>query len=237
LETNQEHAFIKFTTDGSSNRSGWELEYECLENFSNLQFKSGSAQFQVVDNSLNFAAIIENDGSMSTGEFQIGFILSEDQIPNLGDNVVASEMINSLEPGEEAEYELSLELDQLNVPAGEYYLIVRLDLSETIEENDEMDNDFISAFPIDILSNTKNRFSELGIQVFVLDQHVFIKNERQHHLGRLSLIKADGVVLLDRSIGNSNVEHSFEVLNLPTGIYFLRLELEDRVLVKKLFIP
>jgi len=236
IETTQSNAYIEFNTDGSVSSSGWTIEYECIEFFSDLQFKDGATQFQIANNTLNFATIIENDGVQPTDEFQIGFILSEDEVPNIGDFIIATEMIAPLTPGQEIEYESEIDLSNLDVPTGEYYLIVRLDLGEIIEENDETDNDFISTFPIDIISDTDDIFRETEIMVFTLNQDILIKNVNQHHLKRISLIQADGVVLLDQSIHNSIAEHKIDVIDYPTGIYFVRVELEDQVLVKKLFI-
>jgi hypothetical protein len=44
------------------------------------------------------------------------------------------------------------------------------------------------------------------------------------------------VVLLDKRIDNSNSEHKLDVIDYPAGLYFVRVELEDQILVKKLFI-
>jgi len=237
IQTTQSNAYLEFDTDGSVTRAGWEIEYECIEFFSDLQFKNGSTQFQVVNNTLNFATIIENDGVLPTDEFQIGFILSEDKVPNIGDFIISTKTLNSLGPGQEVEDESEIDLSDLDVPAGEYFLIVRLDLGEIIEENDETDNDFISTFPIDIISGTEDIFREAEIMIFILNQDLLIKNDIQHYLRRISLIQADGVVLLDQRIENSNSEHKLDVIDYPAGLYFVRVELEDQIVVKKLFIP
>ncbi len=237
IQTTQPNAFIEFDTDGSVTESGWEIQYECIQFFSDLQFKDGSTQFQVSSNTIDFATIIENDGVLPTGDFQMGFILSEDEVPNIGDFIIETKDVGSLAPGQEVEDETEINLNGLSdVPSGEYYLIVRLDLGEIIEENDEMDNDFISAFPIDVMTSTEDIFNDVKIKVFVVNQDLIIKNEVQHHLGRISLIQSDGVVLLDQNIDNSHSEHILDVIDYPTGLYFVRIEMEDQVLLKKVFI-
>ncbi|MFT6333449.1 MAG: hypothetical protein ACJATI_000176 [Halioglobus sp.] len=50
-------------------------------------------------------------------------------------------------------------------------------MDETIEENDEMDNDFISSFPIDIISGTEDIFKESEIMIFILNHNLLIKSD------------------------------------------------------------
>lgn len=192
---------------------------------------------QVSNNTLNFAAGIENDGALPTGEFQVGFVLSEDRVPSIGDFLLSSEIIGSLEPDEEIEYVKSIELNNLDIPPGDYFLIVRLDLDEVIEENDEMDNDFISSFPIDIISSAQERIRDTEITVSAFNQQIVIRNKRQHYLNRISLIRTDGVVLQHHKINNSNAEHKLNILQYPSGLYIVLIEFKDQILVKKLFIP
>lgn len=237
IQTSQPNVFIEFETDGSATRSGWEIEYECIQFFGDLQFKNGSAQIQVVNNILNFATIIENDGVLPTDEFGLGFILSEDQIPTIGDFLLSTEAINSLDPGEEIEHEAMIDLSDLDIPNGEYFLIVRLDVGEVIEENDEMDNNFISVFPIDIISSSEDVFGDTGILVFNSNQSIVIKNDSHNFLRRMNIMKTDGAILLDQRIESANSEFRFDVSDYSTGVYIVRIELEDQILVKKLFIP
>ncbi|MFT6333448.1 MAG: hypothetical protein ACJATI_000175 [Halioglobus sp.] len=125
IQTSQSNAFVEFDTDGSATRSGLEIEYECIEFFSDLQFGNGSTQFQVVNNILNLATITENDGVLPTGVFQIGFILSGDEVRNIGDYLISTKTINNLEPGQEVEDESEIDLSDIALPTAEYFLIVR----------------------------------------------------------------------------------------------------------------
>jgi hypothetical protein len=237
LQTTAHQAYLEFETNSSFRNPGWELEYECIQFFADLQFKSGSTQFQVVENTLNFAAIIENIGSLPTGEFSIGFILSEDKIPNIGDFILASETIESLETDEETDYQVELDLRNLGIPAGDYFLIARLDLQEVVEENDETNNDFISAFPIDILSSVENPVNKSEIRVHYLAPDIVIRNNRQRHIKKVSLVNVSGMLLWDQQIDHSSQEIRIENPNYPAGIYFVRLDLGSQIIVKKLFIP
>lgn len=237
IETTQSDAYIVFDSDGSSERNGWEIEYECIDYFSNLQFKDGTTQFQIVNNIMNFSTIIENDGILPTGEFEIGFLLSDDETPNIGDHIITTKTVESINPDEELLEEIEINLNDLSIPSGEYFLIVRLDLGETIEENDEMDNDFISTFPIDIISNTETIFNETGIITHVQNHQLQIKNYNEHYLKNISLIKSDGVILMDQRINGYGSEYRFDVMNYPTGIYFVRIELDNQIVIKKVFIP
>ena len=236
IQTTQPKAYIEFETDGSVSDPGWEIEYECIEFFSDLQFKNGTTQFQVVDNLLTFSSIIENAGVLPSGDFELGFILSEDEVPNIGDFIIKTKTMNSLESGEEVADETEVFVGNLDIPTAEYFLIVRLDIGEVIEENDETNNDYISIFPIDIINNTEDLFEEAELMVFIQNNDLLIKNDLQHHLKRISLVKSDGVVLQDQNIDNTNSVHKLDVIDYPTGLYFVRIELEDQILVKKLFI-
>lgn len=237
IQTSQPNAFILFDTDGSSARAGWTLEYECIEFFSNLTFKNGSTQTQIVNNTLNFAGVIENDGVLPSGDFRVGVVFSKDQTPTLTDFLVQAESITSIGPGKERNLLLEVDLSTLTVPPGDYFLIVILDVDRSVEENDEMDNDFVSAFPIDILISSEDLSSAADLNVFTTGQDIFIKNELKHHINRLSLVQTNGVLLADRIVDNASPEYRIDALDYPAGIYFLRIELDDQVIVKKVFVP
>ncbi len=237
IQTSQPNAYVVFDTDGSSTRSGWEIEYECIEFFGDLQYKNGSTQFQITNNILNFSTIIENDGALPTDVFEIGFILSEDEVPSLTDFLISTEVITSLEPGEEVVHESMIDFDGLSISSGQYFLIVKLDVGEIIEENDEIDNNFISTFPIDIITSTDDLNSEAGIIIFSSNQKLVIKNDFHHYLSRMKVLTARGEVVLDKEINNGNPEHRFDVIDFPTGIYFISLELDNQFVVQKIFIP
>src|SRR6056297_265048 len=237
IQTTAHQAYIEFETNFRVTDPGWELEYECIGILSNLKFKGGSPQVQLSNNTLNFAAVIENDGVLPTGEFKIGYILSEHKIRNIDDYNISSETVESIDPEEEKEYQETLDITNLAVPPGEYYLIVRLDVDEGIEENDEIDNDFISAFPIDILSSVENPVNKSEIRVHYLVPDIVIRNSRQRHIKKVSLVNVSGMLLWDQQIDHSSQEIRIENPNYPAGIYFVRLDLGSQIIVKKLFIP
>jgi len=110
-------------------------------------------------------------------------------------------------------------------------------VDEGIEENDEIDNDFISAFPIDILSSVENPVNKSEIRVHYLAPDIVIRNSRQRHIKKVSLVNVSGMLLWDQQIDHSSQEIRIENPNYPAGIYFVRLDLGSQIIVKKLFIP
>ncbi|MFW5899163.1 MAG: tandem-95 repeat protein, partial [Jiangellaceae bacterium] len=94
---------------------------------------------------LAIRGMLRNAGNSSSGEFDLEIRLSQDRIyGNTDDVVIHSGSVDPLAPQDSRPFEVNGQIPRTATP-GPYYLIVRADSGQSVEEIDETNNDFWSA--------------------------------------------------------------------------------------------
>ncbi len=81
-----------------------------------------------------------NDGEADVGEFFLGYYLSEDEEITTDDYLIARSLVGPLEAGETGGADITVDLNELNIAAGSYFIGLFIDYKEDIHETNESDN-------------------------------------------------------------------------------------------------
>ena len=91
---------------------------------------------------------VNNGGVAAGGGFKIGLYLSVDTILTGIDPLLGYAYISNLNPGQGGEVQGELDLTDLPLPAGDYYVIIYIDIQNDIVELDKSDNGYVFPHPI-----------------------------------------------------------------------------------------
>jgi len=97
-------------------------------------------EFEASSNVLQLYTSIGNVGNTSANNFRVGFYLSDDIAIDNSDKLINSVSISSIEYNHYKNIEPSADLDNLNLTAGAYFIIIYCDDLLQIAETDETDN-------------------------------------------------------------------------------------------------
>ena len=194
---------------------------------------------------------LTNNGDSKAGASHLGLYLSKDKHITTTDYFIASKSINALNPGQNTGVNFWVDLKDLDIPAGSYYIGLYLDYKNQVHEKDEYDNNdcywvnptfTVEAKKPNLVCAEKGRIKVSGDDLEIAD--IWVRNNGEakagaSHLG-LYLSKdkiistTDDVFLTSKAIKSLNpgqtTASSFKIdlrdYKIPAGTYYVGLYLD-----------
>ncbi len=169
---------------------------------------------------LNFE--VKNSGLGITDNNKVGIYFSSDNILDQADSLLSFDNVNSLFEGASDTYENYSVLLSDNLSSGNYYLILKADIENTVEEYDEDNNTKVLALTIDNTLSVKNNGKiQSSIQCYPNPA----KDEITFETSDLFSAKENNIIIYN-SIGGkvaeqkiSNTTFQLNVSSLTPGVY------------------
>jgi subtilase family serine protease/CubicO group peptidase (beta-lactamase class C family) len=199
---------------------------------------------------------IKNMGDAPSGATEVCIVLSEDKNFTSDDRIIEKLSLPALAPGEVAELNASIELMNLDVPFGEYYVGLIIDCEDKVDEADDIFNNICYWETIIKLEDTGKpdlTCKEIGT-IYCDDWDIFLKDIWIQNIGKKAseattvcvylsedddftdedniLIKtADLPGLEMNGTAELNVNIELMSLNVPYGTYYVALVIDCEDLV------
>ncbi len=233
----QENVLIRFTTDGFTERSGWSLDFSCIELMPNLTFDQSRSVLQVIGEDILFEGVVTNTGKAATPAFKTGIIASEDDVATIGDIVLGRYDVPELDPGEEYVLSINLRVNSENVPWSEFYFIAALDIDRAVSEENEEDN-FYTSFRAITVSSDDLLGPILDFYYIDAQESVFLQSSEDLRCYSLRAVSMNGqeITLLEDFELIAGTLRTVRVDALATGIYVLHLSADQGVRTRKVFV-
>ncbi len=191
----------------------------------------------MASNTTNVNYILINNGDTIAEQSNLGIYLSENNLFNTTDQLLHTELINSLEGGQSVNINFDLEIPD-SISEGNYYLIAFADNEELLEESNENNNQVTIELEITHNIGIKEQLSENSFAIIPNPNNGLFTVKLNNAFTENSLITISDYTgrIIRRYQSNSQArELQIDLSNISRGTYMLQVN-TARGTISKLFI-